>query len=112
MVHIILMYIIPDYTPICIILCSHTSTERRRQYSDFCNQLMPLENGLHMMQDSERSRGIDHSDDDDEYERRTSDLMSTSYAQPQRRVSSISASFETDACTRRSSSVSSNCIHA
>uniref|UniRef100_A0A1X7VU90 Uncharacterized protein n=1 Tax=Amphimedon queenslandica TaxID=400682 RepID=A0A1X7VU90_AMPQE len=62
---------------------SRTSTERRRQYNNFCDRLVPLENELHRMQLSERSRGRNHSDNEEEYQL-GSDLMSTSYAQPSR----------------------------
>ena len=87
-----------------LISSSRTSTERRRQYNNFCNRLIPLENQLHMMQDSERSRGLDHSDNEGEFDF-GSDLMHTSYAQP-KNVSQIKASSSTSAA--RHSSVSND----
>lgn len=49
---------------------------------------MPLENQLLSMQQTERSQGIDHSDDEGEYMRGSS-LMCTSYARPTPKKTSI-----------------------
>jgi hypothetical protein len=65
---------------------SRTSATKRWEYSNFCHQMIPLENELMRIQHTERSSGRNYSDDEDDEEfYRGSDLMSTSYSEPVRK---------------------------